>query len=189
MVKYLTVACLFLFGMALSFAYMYDKERIDNNRLGKNQTALLEDVKFYRLKDSASVAEIKVLKLTKSEFKDHFVGANKMIKDVGIRPKDVIGLNTTVVETDVKIDVPLIAKDSMKCFEYSDKYTLISGCITPSNRFVGMFHSADSIFGIPHIEKHKFLFIRWGIKSYKMTVVSKNPNSTIIFTESVAVVD
>lgn len=188
--KYLLIACLFLFGMTLSFAYMYDKQHKETGRLGKNQTALLEDAKIYRLKDSASVAEIKLLKLTKSEFKNLFPEVRKkVIKNAGIRIKDVIGLNTTVIKTDVKIDVPLIVKDSMQCFEYKDKYTLISGCITPSNRFVGTFHSTDSIFGIQHIEKRKFWFIRWGIKSYKMTVVSKNPNSTIIFTESVAVID
>ena len=188
MVKYLAIVCLFLFGMTLSFAYMYDKERKETSRLSKNQTALLEDVKSWRLKDSSSVAEIKVLRLKKSEFKDHFADANKTIKDVGIREKDVIGLNTTVTEIAVEIDAPLTLKDSMQCFEYKDKYTLISGCITPSNRFVGMYHTTDSIFGIASVEKHKFWFIRWGIKSYKMTVVSKNPNSTIIFAESVAII-
>ena len=188
--KYLLILCCVFFVALLGVASLYDMERKETNRLGKNQIALLEDAKFYRLKDSSQVAEINVLKLTKSEFKNQFPEVKKkVIKDAGIREKDVIGLNTTVIETDVKIDVPLITKDTMQCFEYNDKYTLISGCITPSNRFVGMFHSADSIFGIPHIEKHKFWFIRWGIKSYKMTVVSKNPNSTIIFTESVAVVD
>jgi len=188
--KYLLIIIAILATLLVGSISLYRISEKENDRLGKNQTASLEDAKFYRLKDSASVAEIKVLKLTKSEFKNQFPEARKkVIKDAGIREKDVIGLNTTVIETDVKIDVPLIAKDSMKCFEHSDKYALISGCITPSNRFVGLYHTTDSIFGIPHIEKHKFWFIRWGIKSYKMTVISKNPNSTIIFTESVAVVD
>ena len=56
--------------LSVSFAIIKN-QTTEIKRVTLNQIALIDDVKFLRLKDSALVAEIKTLKLTESEFKQY----------------------------------------------------------------------------------------------------------------------
>jgi hypothetical protein len=162
----------------------------EKDRFKDNQTALLQDVKHYRTKDSLSAASVQKLTLEKRELKENKKELVKTLDNLKIKLKRVLAVSTTSTETTAKIKTivrdSLVYRDgrtdTLHCIDFENKWTTLIGCEL-NKEFTGINKSRDSIVQVLHRIPRQFLFIKWGTKAVRQDVVSKNPNSTITFTE------
>lgn len=163
-------------------------------RLSNNQTALLDQIKTYKVrvgKDSLNAASVKVLKLELREVNQYRQQDAAIIKDLGIRLKDAQAMIKTSSKIENSFTAPVRDSivylpgrvDTLQCVNYHDKWFEFDGCIDKQNRFTGHTASIDTLVGVPNIIPKKFLFFRWGVKAIKFDAVNKNPNSKIYFQE------
>ena len=100
----------------------------------------------------------------------------KILKDAGIAVKQLVSLQKTGLETkdsvnlsakdSTKEDSPLYYKDAWAEFEFYNKKLKYS--------------VRDSLdIAVKKEYKHRFLFLKWGMKGYQVKVMNFNPHSTI----------
>ena len=190
MIKYI-IGLAILLAIALAITVKScNSEKQERIRTEGNQTSLLGKVKYYRDKDSLSVADVQVLTLKKKELEDNREGLVKTIDGLSIKLKRVQSASTT--ETETKYPVKAQVRDSLiyldgktitlKCIDYSNIWMTINGC-TQDGSFTGLIESRDKITQVVYGVPHHFWFIKWGVKSIRQTVKSENPFSTITFDE------
>lgn len=163
------------------------REKAETKRLAANQHGLLEDVAFYRTKDSLSVAGVERLLLTNREFAKHCSDLKQTVDNLNIKIKRLQSVSETGTET--KYEVKTVLKDrivmrdsliTLKCIELHMPYLDLSGCLE-GDSFSGSILSRDTLVHVVHRVPHKFWFIKWGCKAVRLEVVSKNPHSRITY--------
>ena len=183
----LTAACVGL-GIALR------KSNSEKERLEANQTALLSQVEYYTTKNGKSAADVRKLTLTVDELKRYNATLKKTADDLGIKLKRVQSASTTGVRTEYKfitqVRDSIVYRDSIivpvKSFAWRDPWTDVQGFIERDSVDLSV-QSVDTLTTIVHKIPHKFLFIKWGCKAIKQTVVSSNPHTKITYTEYIEV--
>lgn len=174
--------------VAILFSWLQNV-RQEKNRLANNQEALLSDVDYYKTEAGNSAASVQMLELSKSELEKHCTDLTKTVHDLNIKVKRIQAAATTATES--KYEIKTVVKDSivyrdrpitLQNINYSDPWIDLRGTID-SSVFYGKISTRDTIVQVIHRIPKKFLFFRWGTKAIRQEVVSKNPNSTIVFTE------
>lgn len=175
--------------LGLSFAGLnivhskYKKEKADRERLEQNQRVLLSDISTYKAKNGELVTRTEALQHTERELRKYNTQLLSDLNNMRIRPKDLKAHASITTETKIEKTVPLrdtnmLPNISTRTFHFQDKYTTIKGVVGDSVKLT--YHSIDSIQVFHHIEKHKFIFIRWGIKAEWWDVKNSNPHTTIM---------
>ncbi len=159
----------------------YKKEKAERERLEGNQSVLLSDINTYKAKNGELITRTEALIQTESELKRYNNELLAEVKNLRVRVKDLqshisITTETTLEKTVVLRDTLLLPY--VKSFEYNDDYTTIRGALTKDSVKLS-YHSTDSIQVFQHIEKYKFLFIRWGVKNEWWDIKNSNPHTTI----------
>lgn len=166
------------------------KQRDDNKRLSANQTALLDTVSYYRTEAGLSAASVQVLTLTNAEFKRYNADLVKEAANIDLKVRRLESASLTAVETVREIITQwrdsIVYKegriDTIRCIEYRDPYLIVDACEVGDSIY-GSLHTYDTIVQFVHRVPHKWLFFRWGTKAIRQEVVTKNPYSTVVFTE------
>lgn len=188
----LLFASLIATGLLIRALSVANKEKA---RMEINQRILLQDsIKRYKAKNNLLVSSIQQLELTLSEVKESRAKIVEELHNMKIRPKDAIAIGKTTTETALSINVPIrneIRLDSgritkVKEFDWSDTWTSIKGNIEEDSVSLH-YNSRDTLIQVIHVEKHKFLFIRWGIKAIRQSVTLKNPNAHLVSTEYIKI--
>lgn len=167
------------------------KETIkEKNRFKANQHSLLEDVTFYRTKDSLSAASVEKLTLSVREFKDHETKLLKTIDDLNLKVRRLQSASETGMQTTYPIKT--IIKDSLiyiegnpvklPCVNFSNKWLTVDGCVV-DNQFSGWIESRDTLIQVVHRVPRKFIFIKYGTKAIRQEVISKNPYTTLTYSK------
>jgi len=148
----------------------------------QNERVLQSDLKVIVAKNGDLVLRTEALTQTANEFKRYNSELTKEVKNLRIRLKDLQSATSVVIDTDIDTTIPirdtiLLPDISARVFDYKDNFTTIHGVITDSVKL--KYHSTDSLFIFHHIEKHKFLFIRWGVKAEWWDIKNSNPNNEI----------
>jgi hypothetical protein len=163
------------------------RQRQENNRLSSNQTALLQDISYYRTRDSLSAAGVEKLTLTKKELEQNCEALARDIKDLKIKLKRVQSVSQASIETEHIIHTvvrdSLIVRDrvdTLQCIDYHDNYLTLSGCIE-HNHFSGHIMSRDTLLQVIHRVPHRWWFIKWGTKAVRQEIVSKNPHTHVVY--------
>lgn len=160
-----------------------------------NQRILLEDsIMKYKARNRQLVASVEQLELSLTEVKQNRTKLIKEIHNMKIRPKDAIAIGETITETAVQIKAPIREEKSLetgkvalqKVFDWSDAWTNINGRIEEDSLTL-QYNSLDTLVQVIHVEKHKFLFIRWGVKAIRQSVTLKNPNARIVGSEYIKI--
>ncbi len=113
-------------------------------------------------------AELKALR------KQHIID-EQLIKDLGLKLKQLDAVQTTVTET--KDTAKAVLNDTTKVFSHDDNWSHLRFRLSDSTFY---YNIRDSLATVVHHEyKHRFLWWRWGVKGYKVKVVNFNPHSTI----------
>lgn len=177
--------------LALIIIVLFSMLRASNQekkRYQANQHSLLENVTFYRTKDSLSAASVEKLTLTTKEFKKHEIELLETIDDLNLKVKRLQSVSETGTET--KYEVKTIIKDSLvyiegkpvklPCVNFSNKWLTVDGCVV-DNQFSGWIESRDTLIQVVHRVPRKFLFFRYGTKAIQQEVISKNPYTTLTY--------
>lgn len=196
MSKYLFIALLMSL-VALGFSVKScDREHRERIRLEGNQNVLLEDVKYYRTRDSLSVASVERLVLTKNELERYNQELIRDAKSLKLKIRRIETASTTVINTGVSITTPLkdstatlrqndtlpVVTNKIQTFSWADAWVSVRGVI--ENKTVNcQVNSRDTIEQFIHRVPYQFLFFKYGTKAIKQEVLSKNPHSTIVYSE------
>lgn len=187
-----------LFASLLAIGILSRALKLANSekaRMEINQRILLQDsIHKYKTRNNRLVSSIEQLELTLWEVKANRTTIVKELHNMKIRPKDAIAVGKTTTESAVSIKAPIrneIRIDSgrvvkVKEFNWSDTWTSINGNIEEDSLTLH-YNSRDTLVQVIHVEKHKFLFIRWGVKAIRQSVTLKNPNSHIVSTEYIKI--
>lgn len=187
-----------LFASLIAIGILSRALKVANNertRIEINQRVLLRDsIEKYKTRNNMLVLSIEQLELNLSEVKRSRSKILIELHNMKIRPKDAIAIGKTTTETALSINVPIrneIRLDSgritkVKEFDWSDTWTSIKGNIEEDSVSLH-YNSRDTLIQVIHVEKHKFLFIRWGIKAIKQSVTLKNPNAHLVSTEYIKI--
>ena len=163
------------------------RQRQENDRLSSNQTALFQDISYYRTRDSLSAVGVEKLTLTKKELEQNCEALARDIKDLKIKLKRVQSVSQASIETEHIIRTvvrdSLIVRDrvdTLQCIDYHDNYLTLSGCIE-HNHFSGHIMSRDTLLQVIHRVPHRWWFIKWGTKAVRQEIVSKNPHTHVVY--------
>ena len=156
------------------------------NRLSQNQNTLMTEIDRYIFRDSLRVASINQLILDQSEFKRYKSESAELIKELEIKLKRVESTSKTVVKTEYNIQTiikdSIVYKDTLKCFDYNNKYIDVTGCFSKDTVNLDIA-SRDTIVQVVHRIPRRFLFFNYGTKGIKQEILSLNPYTTIVYTE------
>lgn len=192
------IGLVIILALALTVMTRINQSNVkEKERLKENQDALLSEIKFYRTTDSLSAASVQRITLSKGELREHRRDLLNIFDNLDIKVIRVKTASTTRIKSSSKIRTPIRDSirildpipyttkkriDTLRCINYADKWLTISGC-QENDEFIGMIESRNTIDQIVHRVPRKFLFFKWGTKAIRQEVVSRNPNSIIIFTE------
>ncbi len=152
----------------------------------------MQNAGYYRTKDSLSAAGVERLTLTNREFKQYCSRLEKDVEKLNVKVKRLQSLSQTatkteyVVRTEIKDSVVYRDghTDTLACINHTNPYLSFSGCVR-NGQFSGAIESRDTLVQVVHRVPRKFLFFRWGTKAIRQEVMSKNPYSTITYSEYV----
>ena len=156
----------------------YEKEISDlKYQLAHAQTfvPLERDTVILSTHDTVEVVTSSVITAELSALRKQHIIDEQLIKDLGLKLKQLDAVQTTVTET--KDTVKADFNDSTKVFSYEDNWSHLEFRPCDSTFY---YNIRDSLVtAIHHEYKHRFLWWRWGVKGYKVKVVNFNPHSTI----------
>ena len=171
---FLTVAILSVF---LGVMLIKENKRLksENKRYYSNMVKMGTDIIVIKDELGRSKAELGTMQLTAKEFERLNEKQANEIKALKIRLKDVKNVSVTEIET--VVEVPITITDTVRqCFEYTDKYLKIDGCLADSIKI----ESKDTISVVNHIERKRLLWIfSYGVKDVRTTITNKNPYNSI----------
>ena len=106
--------------------------------------------------------------------KQHIID-EEMIKNLGLKLKQMDAVQTTVTET--KDSAKAEFDHNFKVFSYDDRWSHLKFSLQDSTFYYNIRDSLITV--IYHEYKHKFLWFRWGVKGYKVKMTNLNPHSSI----------
>lgn len=170
----------------------YRAERRDRRRLEENQRTLMENVVFYRTRDSLSVASVERLTLTNREFRRHADELKKTVDELQLKVRRLQSVSRTAVTTTYPVEAvlqdtliirdTLLVPDTLSRLHYSNPWLALDGMLD-DDVFRGQIESRDTLIQIVHRVPRRFWFIRWGTKAIRQEVTTRNPYSRITYTE------
>ncbi len=190
MKKYLFAAVAVL-GVALLVSVRSCRRAVgERDRYESDRHALLEDVVYFRTRDSLSAAGVERLMLTKRELEQYNAELAGTIKDLGVKIRRLEAAATTVNRTELNISAPVrdtvFIVDSVavpaQTFDWRDPWASVSGIVCGAGVNCHV-QTTDTLVQVVHRVPRKFLFFRWGTKAIRQEIVSRNPHSKIVYTE------
>lgn len=175
----------------------------ENNRLADNIETLNSDIHIYKVSDSLNAAGIDRLLLTQSELKKYNSELTQTVEDLNIKLKRVQSISRTATETVYNIETVVrdslvyrqvdstrtVAVDTLRCINYSSKWVDLSGCYwdNDAEKIQLKIISRDTLYQVVHRVPKKFLFFRFGCKAIRQEILSKNPNSHIVYSKYIEI--
>lgn len=157
--------------------------KAENHRLSTNQETLLADIEHYRTEKGESAVTIQQLTLKRNEFENQCKDLAEQVENMGYKIKRLQRLitygATTKVEIQTIVKDSIVYADTLKCFDYADEWTRVSGCIGKNDTLIGNVEVRDSLTIIAHNIPKRFLFFKWGSKRIELDIINNNPHSEI----------
>lgn len=177
---------------AIILGIMLHRTRSEQQRLERNQTALLGEVTLYKTRSEESAASVAVLELRLDELRHERKRDAEEIRSLGIRLRraESFAKSATLSEQHRSIALrdSVILRDTIRdtvwVFRSDDGHTTLSGSIDRDTLRYDLRH-CDTIYQVVHRVPRKFLFFRFGTKAIHQDVWSSNPNTKIVYTEYV----
>lgn len=120
----------------------------------------------------------KVIQAELADLRRQHLIDEELIKALGLRLKQLEAVQTTVTETRDSVKAEVVSHNN-KVFSYSDRWSALRFSLQDSTFY---YNIRDSLATLVHREyKHRFLWWRWGVKGYKVTLINYNPHSRITY--------
>lgn len=180
--------------------YKYEKKI---ERLEANEKALLSSCETYKVSDSLSAAKVNELQLSLKQVQAYNAEYLKTIEQLKLDKKGLQAIIASASETSRKLTAQLkdsiridtIIRDTtyVKHFTFNDTWTTAKGVVWPDSIHLNI-QSRDSLLATISVERKKFLFIKlpiklFGFKQKGLTIVSKNPHTSINHVDFITVVN
>lgn len=198
--KYVIIAFAVLLAATAFLSYRVRTLQSERDRLQNNQTALLDDVAYYKTESGKYAASVQSLELSKSELQEHCNELVKTVEDLNIKIKRIQSVSQTATKTEVPIKTevrdsivyrnpdslsvdparPII--DTLKRITFKDPWVELDGTIN-KNIFTGKIQTVDTLIQVIHRVPHQWWFFKWGTKAIKQEIRSSNPYTKIVYTE------
>lgn len=171
-------------------------ERHQRQEVTNNYIALKKEIEGERKANGMYVAEIEALTLQKNDFEKLCTEQEKELKNLGIKVKRLQSISTTSITHEYIFDTVQVFDsvqilnnntDTLKCFKFTDDYVNFEGCFAHETCFATKIQTVDTLSVVLHKNyRKKFLFIKWR-PFYKVTIISKNPYSTVTGAEHISI--
>ena len=167
-------------------------------RYKSNTDALLSDVEQYRVRDSLSAARVQSLELTVKEYERFRADDAQLIRELKQRNRDLSAVNKTQSQTIIDLravprDTVVIIRDSIRvpavAVHCGDAWFDFDGLLTADD-FTGTLTNRDSLLLAETVKYRRFLGFLWKtrkVEDRQLDVVSRNPHTTIIGIEHIAI--
>ena len=183
------ITALFLFVLNAN-----SRKQQEIERLSANTSVLADSLRSYRVLDSLNAVQAKALRLTADEYRELYASEHELVDKlqadrrglmatINMQSQTISSLQATLRPVYV-YDTINVVRDTIYCFDYSDKWVDVSGCINDGTLDMN-FTSRDELLIVESAQRKRFLGIplpiRWfGYKSRTVDVLSQNPNTEII---------
>lgn len=155
-------------------------------RLENNQTALSEQVEYYRTRMGEQAASVQALQLRCDEFRKMRQADARRIRDLGVKIRLLESSATASLESKVEIRTivrdTVILHDTLRVFHWRDEWVTVDGRMGQDSVTCEVT-SIDTLRQVVHRVPRRFLFIRYGVKAIRQEIVSSNPHSRIVYAD------
>lgn len=194
MKRTIVILSIALMALAIAMSAAYVKERNNSSRLEANLLSMNDTLAHYHVLDNLNAAHTKALRLKADEYRELYASEHEL---VGKLQADRRGLMATIAmqsQTISRLQASLqpvyvydtinVVRDTIYCFDYSDRWVDLSGCINGDTLDVDLA-CRDELLIVESAQRKRFLGIplpiRWfGYKERTVDVVSQNPNTSIV---------
>ena len=190
---------LLLLALLLFALNANSRKQQEIERLSANTNVLTDSLHSYRVLDSLNAVQTKALRLTADEYRElyesEYAKVGELMADrkgleatIALQSRTIRSLQAllqpvAITDTLVVFDTIRVVHDTVYCFDYSDKWVDLSGCINGDTLNVD-FTNRDELLIVESAQRKRFLGIPlpigwFGYKSRTVDVVSDNPNTVI----------
>lgn len=195
--KYVIIAFAVLVAAIAFLSYRVRSLQSERERLQNNQTALMEDVTYYKTESGKYAASVQSLELSKSELQEHCDDLVKTIEDLNVKIKRIQSVSTTATKTEVPIKTEVrdsivyrepdsllrpVLVDTIKRITFKDQWVHLDGTID-KGMFTGKIQTVDTLIQVVHRVPHQWWFFKWGTKAIRQEIRSSSPYTKIVYTE------
>lgn len=196
--KYVIIAFAVLLAAIAFLSHRVRSLQTERDRLENNQTALMEDVEYYKTESGKYAASVQSLELSKSEIQEHCDELVKTVEDLNLKLKRIQSVATTATKTEVPIktevrdSIVYRMPDSLRLtplppitiqrITFKDPWVSLDGTID-SGIFTGKIQTVDTLIQVVHRVPHKWWFFKWGTKAIKQEIRSSSPYTKIVYSE------
>lgn len=206
-IRILIWACVLVYATT---SYMHMKSlKADNTRLSLNQGQLLSELSqtkkengAYKIADSLSGIRTNELLLTISEYERYrqrdaaliaeLTGKNEDLERVVTSQSRTIHELTLGVSDSIVVDTNTMQTDTLKCFSYKSQWYDVSGCLDTGDNTASIhIESRESLIIVETIRYKRLWGFLWKtnrIEDRQVNVVSENPNTTVVSSEVISII-
>ena len=180
-----------IFSTIIYLLVDYNKKLITEvERLDSNQTALNGTVKLYLSKSGKQVATIEQLVYNLKEMKKYHKEDVEVIKDMGLKLKQVEAIIKTGIVTIIRDTIPLrdtiISGDTVSCFKKFDEYVQLLGCVRNDSVEIDLAHR-DTIDNIAHWTYKKWFIFKFKSDTIRLESKNRSPYGSIYWNQYIKI--
>lgn len=180
--KTLKLVLVLLVGVMLFLGKGYHSYRQEVRELQARLALAEEQVVVKYVHDSIPVYETKVVEVDRTDYKQ-LLADKELIKELGLKINALESENRTLLSTRDTVVLEPVVGDSI--LEYSDKWSSFS--YDSASRVLN-WEIRDSLSAFVSREyRHRFLWWRWGVKGYKVDIVSHNPHCVVEYNQYIKI--
>lgn len=184
-----------LVGVIAYQAIAIHKIKAEKEIYRNNTTTLLSDVERLQLDSTTSAIQINTLKLSLDEYKQYRAEDAELIKQLGVKLKNIQSSSKTTIEVDAPIQT-IVVRDTVfsdsiahcvQLVQYKNDYIQFDGKII-NDSLTAQINVPITIHQMLYkIPKHKFLWWSWGCKQIKQVISCDNPYVNIKYSEFIEI--
>lgn len=149
----------------------------DVDRLSQELSHAQIPLQHDTIRDSIEVVSQVVVEVVPKHLKEALAADEQLIKEMGLKIKQLESMQTTVVET--SDTVPATFHEDRNLFSYSDKWADLSLDLKDTTFY---YNIRDSLSTVVYREyRHHFLWWKWGTKGYRLKIVNFNPRARVTY--------
>lgn len=154
------------------------EQREEIGRLDRNVSALVNNEISYMTKLGNAAQQRKALELSQKELKTVNADLHKEINALRVQLKDAKSATKVITKTIIEEKVRVDTINNVVVAEYKDDWNTIRSERQGDSARLS-YEGRDSIVGVISVQRKRFLFFRYGIKSVNYDISNKNPKTKI----------
>jgi type II secretory pathway pseudopilin PulG len=178
--------------VAILFIGKFLREQSERQRMESNLEASLGKIEYYQTQNGQIAAKTDVLQLHIDELRQFYPEILSELKNLKVPANRVENYSETVIHHNKEIvtglrDSTLYDTIPVKVFNYSDAYYKVSGIATADSQRVHI-ESTDSLTQVVYRgERYKPWLWIFSRRKLQQSILSKNPNSNIIYSRQITI--